>query len=91
MSALMQAIKNKIEKMFFMQQSPFLLNQRQARLITEIDLKFDYVVNDQLNSLEYELMACKLKEILELMFELTGRNINERVLDSVFNEFCVGK
>jgi tRNA modification GTPase len=91
MSALMQAIKNKIEKMFQMQQSPFLLNQRQARLITEIDLKFDYVVNNQLNSLEYELMAYKLKEILELMFELTGRNINERVLDSVFNEFCVGK
>ena len=77
--------------MFSRQQSSFLLNQRQARLITEIELKFDSVVKNQLNSLEYELIAYKLKEILELMSELTGRNINERVLDSVFNEFCVGK
>ncbi len=91
MSALLQAVKSKIKEIFLMQQSSFLLNQRQARLITEIELKFDSVVKDQLNSLEYELIAYKLKEILELMFELTGRNINEHVLDSVFNEFCVGK
>ena len=91
MSALLQAVKDKIKEIFLMQQSSFLLNQRQARLITEIELKFDSVVKNQLNSLEYELIAYKLKEILELMFELTGRNINEHVLDSVFNEFCVGK
>jgi tRNA modification GTPase len=91
MSALLQAIKNRIKEIFLMQQSSFLLNQRQARLITEIELKFDSVVKNQLNSLEYELIAYNLKEILELMFELTGRNINEHVLDSVFNEFCIGK
>ncbi|MFH1253909.1 MAG: tRNA uridine-5-carboxymethylaminomethyl(34) synthesis GTPase MnmE [bacterium] len=91
MSALFQAVKDKIKEIFLMQQSSFLLNQRQARLIAEIELKFDSVVKNQLNSLEYELIAYKLKEILELMFELTGRNINEHVLDSVFNEFCVGK
>ncbi len=91
MPALVQAVKNKIKDIFSMQQSSFLLNQRQARLITEIELKFDSVVKNQLNSLEYELIAYRLKEILELMSELTGRNINERVLDSVFNEFCVGK
>lgn len=91
MSALLQTVKNKVKEIFLMQQSSFLLNQRQARLITEIGLKFDSIVKNQLDSLEYELIAYRLKEILELMFELTGRNINEHVLDSVFNDFCVGK
>lgn len=91
MEELLQIISNKVGEIFSKGQSLFLLNQRQSRLISEIELNFEYVVKNQLDTLEYELMAYKLKEILELMSELTGKNVNERVLDSVFNEFCVGK
>ena len=91
MLELLQVISSKIKEIFSKGQSLFLLNQRQSRLINEIELKFDYIVKNQLNTLEYELVAYQLKEILELMSELTGKNVNEKVLDSVFNEFCVGK
>ncbi|KKQ33418.1 MAG: tRNA modification GTPase MnmE [candidate division TM6 bacterium GW2011_GWF2_37_49] len=82
-----QKVKNMIEN----RSANFLLNQRQARLINEISIKLDSIVNEYLNSVEYELMAYKIKEILELMSELNGRDVGERVLDSVFNSFCIGK
>lgn len=82
-----QKVKNMMETSF----SCFLLNQRQARLISEISEKLDFIVKDLLDTLEYELIAYKIKEILELMSELTGRDVGERVLDSVFSNFCVGK
>jgi tRNA modification GTPase len=88
---LLHVIAVKIKEIFSNGQSLFLLNQRQARLINEIELKIEFIVKNQLDTLEYELVAYQLKEILELMSELTGKNVNERVLDSVFNEFCVGK
>ncbi len=88
---LLHVIAGKIKEIISNGQSLFLLNQRQARLINEIESKFEFIVKNQLGTLEYEIMAYQLKEILELMSELTGKNVNERVLDSVFKEFCVGK
>lgn len=84
---VLQKVKNMIET----RSSNFLLNQRQARLINEISQKLDSIVNEYLITVEYELMAYKIKEILELMSELNGRDVGERVLDSVFNSFCIGK
>jgi tRNA modification GTPase len=88
---LVSVIHQKVKNMFEGYNSCFLLNQRQARLVNEIGLKLDFIVKDHLIALEYELIAYKIKEILELMSELTGRDIGERALDVVFKNFCVGK
>jgi tRNA U34 5-carboxymethylaminomethyl modifying GTPase MnmE/TrmE len=59
--------------------------------LEEIERKLDFVVKDSADVLHYELIAYHLKEILEKVAELTGRNVTERMLDAVFNDFCVGK
>lgn len=91
MENLVLSIRQKVKNMFQGCNSCFLLNQRQARLINEIRLKLDSIVKSGSVALEYELMAYKVKEILGLMSELTGRDIGEKALDSVFKNFCIGK
>ncbi len=84
-------IDEKIQALFAQLHSPYLLTQRQARLISEIEGKLDFIVKSFPDVLHYELIAYHLKESLEKIAELTGRNVTERMLDAVFNDFCVGK
>ncbi len=88
---LERVVDEKIQTLFAQLTSPYLLTQRQARLISEIEGKLDFIVKDISDVLHYELIAYHLKESLEKIAELTGRNVTERVLDTVFHDFCVGK
>ena len=84
-------IDEKIQKIFSKFNSPFLLNQRQFDLIKDIKKNIDIVAQDMSRSVELELVAYNLKECLEKISELTGRGVTEKVLDHIFNSFCVGK
>jgi tRNA modification GTPase len=84
-------IENKIQKLFSKLKSPFLLNQRQFNLISELEQNLEFIENNNKNVIQYELIAYHIKEMLEKLSELTGRNVTERVLDRVFNDFCIGK
>lgn len=88
---LQEIIDTKIQTLFAQLHSPFLLNQRHFKLLTEIELRLESIAKEFENSLHYELVAYKLKDLLEKTSLLTGRNVSEQVLDTVFNEFCVGK
>lgn len=88
---LEKAIEEKIQTLFKTLQSPFLLNQRQHNVLTEINKKIDFIVTDGQRALHYELVAYHLKEILEILAQATGKTITERLLDSIFSTFCVGK
>lgn len=84
-------IEEKIQALFSQLHSPYLLTQRQSRLISEIEVKLDSIVKSFSDVLHYELISYHLKESLETIAELTGRNVTEQMLDAVFNDFCVGK
>lgn len=84
-------IEKKVQDIFAKLQSPFILNQRQYNLIMDLENKLEFVVNEYLNPIQYELMAYHIKEMLEKLSELTGKNVAENVLDKVFTSFCVGK
>jgi tRNA modification GTPase len=84
-------VEHKIQELFETQHSPFLLNQRQYNVLAEIDKKFDFIVNELSQSLHYELIAYHVKEILETLSQLTGKNITEHMLDKIFKDFCIGK
>ncbi len=43
------------------------------------------------NKIDYELLAYKIREIIESLTQLTGKNVNEQLLDGIFKDFCVGK
>ncbi|MCK4650812.1 tRNA uridine-5-carboxymethylaminomethyl(34) synthesis GTPase MnmE [Candidatus Babeliales bacterium] len=84
-------IEKSIQDLFLKLKSPFLLNCRQYNLIIQMKRDIDFIVKNYKDSLEYELIAYHLKNLLETLSQLTGKNVSERVLDSVFKQFCVGK
>lgn len=89
--SLEEAIEKKIQQLFAQLNSPFLLNQRQFKLLTEIEVGLENIANSYSDGIHYELIAYQLKDLLEKVSELTGKNISEHVMDMIFNEFCIGK
>ncbi|MFH1643795.1 MAG: tRNA uridine-5-carboxymethylaminomethyl(34) synthesis GTPase MnmE [bacterium] len=90
-SNLEKMIQCKIQEMFENLNSPFLLNQRQFNLIVQLEQMMNLIVKSITDGLQYELLAYQLKEMLENLSELTGKNVTEKILDNIFNSFCVGK
>jgi tRNA modification GTPase len=88
---LFAAIEKKVVTLFAHINSPFLLNQRQFNLLTEIEQGLEFIANSSSATIDYEVVAYQLKQLLEKVSELTGRNVAERVLDTIFDTFCVGK
>src|SRR3990167_5656294 len=88
---LEQEIDNKIQEILKNYDSPFILNKRQYSLLIDLENKL-YLIEDLFeSSLEYEILSIHLKEALESISHLSGRNISEAAMDAVFREFCVGK
>jgi tRNA modification GTPase len=88
---LEQVIENHIQALFAIYDSPFLLNQRQYNLVLKMEQNLNFVAKNCVKPLEYELIAYHAKQMLEMLCELTGKNVTEKILDSVFSNFCIGK
>lgn len=90
-NALKASIALFVNKLINDNNCPFLLNKRQLTLLSTCQLELESLLCLFEKTLEYELVAHHLKNILETLSELTGRSINEKMLDTIFKEFCVGK
>lgn len=88
---LEEAIVKKIDALFELQQSTFILSHRQFNLVSEIEKKLLYIESSLAGQVHYELVAYELKDLLEKVCELTGKHISEEILDTVFSKFCIGK
>ena len=42
-------------------------------------------------NVDYELVAHQLREALQHLSEMTGRQVSQAAFDKVFETFCVGK
>jgi tRNA modification GTPase len=89
--ALESCIRKKIETLFAQCQSPFLLNQRQYHILTEVESILRSLVNEASDYVHYEIIAQHLRELLGHVSELTGKGVSEQIIDSVFDTFCLGK
>jgi tRNA modification GTPase len=47
--------------------------------------------NNILNGMSPEFTAFDLREALDNLDEITGRKINDEILDKIFSSFCIGK
>lgn len=88
---LEQLLISRVKDIFARHQSPYLLNKRQQVIIAELYKKIDIVEKDSTNRIECELVAYHVREALSRVSELTGKTINEKMLDTVFRSFCIGK
>lgn len=88
---LVAAIQARVDQLFAGRNAPFLLNARQRALMENLAQKVAVIAELSAVSIEYELVAYHVHEALALVSELTGKNVNEQVLDTIFRSFCVGK
>lgn len=88
---LKQKLEEKIKTIFEQAQSPYLLNQRQYNLISELNIKLKKIEREITNKVEYELLAYELNDLLKLTTQLTGKTITDKMMDAVFKTFCIGK
>ncbi len=91
LAVLQTAVEERVQALFAQAKSPYLLNQRQFKLLTEIQFDLEAIAKTFVDGVHYELLAYHVKELLEKVSELTGKNVTEQMLDMVFGEFCVGK
>jgi len=68
-----------------------LTSQRQITLALSAADRLTAAASAAENLLEYELCAIELHDALWALGCITGENINEKVIDQIFNDFCVGK
>lgn len=91
-TALERAIQTHIEALFTSMESPFLLNQRQFKLILELEERLRAISNMVCQKpIAYELVSYHLNDALAGIAQITGKTISEEAMDAVFRQFCVGK
>lgn len=70
---------------------PFLINQRQCRLIQGLERDLQELLGSIATDVQHELLAIHLKDALAAFAELTGTTISDQSVDEIFKQFCVGK
>ncbi|MCL5437020.1 MAG: tRNA uridine-5-carboxymethylaminomethyl(34) synthesis GTPase MnmE [Candidatus Dependentiae bacterium] len=92
LAALEQAIATRITALFATADAPFLVNQRHHAILTELETALRNII-DMLTTPEvhHELVAHQLRDALERLSELSGRDISRAAVDRIFETFCVGK
>lgn len=91
LDTLERTIEEKKQSLFSMGETSFLLNQRQCSLLSQIEQDLGSLALQMRDSLHCELVAYQLQNLVEKASELTGEKVSEQVLDTIFNQFCVGK
>jgi len=86
-----KAVEARVQAIFAQAKSPYLLNQRQFNLLSEIEIELEGIAKSFVGGVHYELLAYRVKDLIERVSALTGKNVTEHMLDKVFSEFCVGK
>lgn len=90
-ATLEQTIALKAQQLLELGDTPFLVNQRQFSLLQQLKHDLEKIVQLAAQTIDYEIVVVHLQDALERLTELTGKTINERSIDTIFQEFCVGK
>lgn len=91
----LETLRNEIhQKIALLVQSstlPFMLNERHVKVISSTHAVIKNMHAQLFPVAQYEIVAMQLRDALEVFSQMTGRNVTEKVLDTVFSTFCLGK
>lgn len=68
-----------------------ITNIRHQELINKAIESTRMALNDLNNSIPIDIISINIKEILEYLGEITGDNVSEDIIKSIFAKFCLGK
>jgi len=75
----------------FYENSPVLMSTRQFDLLSRAKFLVDESLQLLNQSESPELIVFELKEAIVLIHQLLGRVYDDQIMDTLFNEFCLGK
>ena len=89
-------LKNEINDMFNLEEInlgdfTYLSNSRQISLVkkaVEISKNLEDALN---NDVPIDLLEIDIKEICDILGEIIGENYNDKLIDTLFSNFCLGK
>ncbi len=67
-----------------------ILTQRQLNILSSVEHSLANL-NDNLNSLTFDIIGTELESTIVDLNELTGEHANKQIIDSIFRNFCIGK
>ena len=68
-----------------------ITNIRHQELINKAIESTRMALNDLNNSMPIDIISINIKQILEHLGEITGDNVSEDIIKSIFAKFCLGK
>ena len=69
----------------------FIANERQRECVVSAERHLDTAINDISAGVTLDALGVTLENALESLYELSGKNVSETVINEVFKRFCVGK
>jgi tRNA modification GTPase len=87
-------VKNKIKVMLTERQgidSHVVTQSRHVELLTKTQNSLERAISGMRENVSPELIVFELKEGVHAIHELLGIQVDDRVLDRIFKEFCIGK
>jgi tRNA modification GTPase len=92
LESLLKTINTVIETKYNKGQVAYIINARHAENLIAIKNELDIIKNFLLmHNPFYEIILHHLLDAQKIISNLSGKSIEERSLDKVFREFCVGK
>lgn len=67
-----------------------IMSERQYNILLRAQKNLENAIN-KINSVPRDIFADILKESAEILCEFSGENLETKIVDSVFEKFCVGK
>lgn len=89
--ALQHALEQRITKLYEQADTPYVLNQRQLALLQDVQKRLVTLQAACGGDVAYEIVAAQLHDVIGLLTQLVGRSVSEKVMDTVFSTFCIGK
>lgn len=89
---VLKKINALIDKKYNNREISYIINTRHTENLNSVKSELQIVKEFLLlPSPLYEIILCHLLEVQKIISHLSGKSIEERSLDKVFKEFCVGK
>lgn len=89
--ALDKALQIKVQQVLKLQATPFFLNNRQANLVQQMQQEVVRLGQAIEKGLGAELLIIHVKDLLQQLIHLTGKDIDTKVMNEIFSNFCIGK
>lgn len=66
-------------------------NERHKNLIKEAHKNIKESINNIDKKLPVDIISINIKQVLEILGNITGRTVSEDIIDEIFKKFCLGK